>query len=78
MRISRKKRPDKPLIPQYKLNEKITAPEVRVIDAEGKNIGIFRTAEAVEMARAKEMDLVEINPKIDPPVAQLHEHGHFK
>ncbi len=78
MRISRKKRPDKPLIPQYKLNEKITAPEVRVIDAEGKNIGVFSTAEAIEMARAKEMDLVEINPKIDPPVAQILEYGHFK
>ncbi len=78
MRISRKKRPDKPLIPQYKINEKITASEVRVIDAEGKNIGVFPTSEAIEMARSREMDLVEINPKIDPPVAQILEYGHFK
>lgn len=78
MRISRKKRPDKPLIPQYKINEKITATEVRVIDAEGKNIGVFPTSEAIEMARSREMDLVEINPKIEPPVAQILEYGHFK
>jgi translation initiation factor IF-3 len=78
MRISRKKRPDKPLIPLYKLNDRITAPEVRVIDAEGKNIGILPTREAVAMALAQEMDLVEINPKGQPPVAQILEYGHFK
>lgn len=78
MRISRKKRPDKPLIPLYKLNDKITAPEVRVLDNEGKNIGVLPTKEAIEMARAQEMDLVEINPKAEPPVAQILEYGHFK
>lgn len=78
MRISRKKRPDKPLIPLYKLNDKITVPEVRVLDAEGKNIGVFSTREAIEMARLQEMDLVEINPKAEPPVAQILEYGHFK
>lgn len=78
MRISRKKRPDKPLIPQYRLNEKISSAEVRVIDAAGANIGVYPTHKAVEMARELEMDLVEINPKAEPPVAQILEYGHFK
>ena len=78
MRISRKKRPDKPLIPLYKLNDKITSPEVRVIDPEGKNVGVLPTSEALAMARAQEMDLVEINPKSVPPVAQILEYSHFK
>ena len=78
MRISRKKRPDKPLIPLYKLNDKITAPEVRVIGPDGNNVGVLPIAEALEMARAQEMDLVEINPKVVPPVTQILEYSHFK
>jgi translation initiation factor IF-3 len=78
MRISRKKRPDKPIIPLYLLNERITAPELRVIDAEGTNLGVFSNREALAMARERELDLVEINPKAEPPIAQILEFGHFK
>jgi len=78
MRISRKKRPDKPLIPQYRLNDKITAPEVRVIGPDGNNVGVLPIAQALEIAHAQEMDLVEINPKAEPPVTQILEYSHFK
>lgn len=78
MRISRKKRPDKPLILDYLRNEAITAPEVRLIDAEGNNLGVMSTRDAIQKAQELEMDLVEINPKANPPVAQIHQFSHFK
>ena len=78
MRISRKKRPEKPLIPHYNLNERIKAEKLRLLDAEGKNIGVLTTPEALTMAREQELDLVEINPKADPPVAKLIDFARFK
>lgn len=78
MRISRKKRPDKPLIPKYSVNTQITAPELRVLDAAGAYIGIMSNAEALALAREKEVDLIEINPKGNPPVAKLSDFGQFK
>ena len=71
MRISRKKRPEKALIPKYKKNNEIEAEELIVLDEEGKNIGTMSKKAALDMAFEKEMDLVEINPKSTPPVARL-------
>ncbi len=78
MRISRKKRPEKPLIPFYRVNENIRVPEVRVLDNENNNLGVFTIAEALAKAREMEVDLVEINPKAEPPVCKFIEFSHFK
>jgi len=78
MRISRKKRPDKPLIPHFKTNQGIGSPEVRVIDAEGNNLGVLSITQALALAAEHESDLVEINPKAEPPVVQIVEFKHFK
>lgn len=78
MRISRKKRPDKPLIPHFNVNERIVVPEVRVLDREGNNLGVMATSAAIARAMEQEMDLVEINPKANPPVAQIIGFSHFK
>lgn len=78
MRISRKKRPAKPIIPHYNVNEAIQSPTVRVLDVDGNNMGIVNTGEAIQQARAEELDLVEINPKAEPPVAQMIAFSHFK
>lgn len=78
MRISRKKRPQKPLIPKFWINERIRATEVRVLDAEGNNLGVMATADAIAKAKEGEMDLVEINPKADPPVAKIMNFSQFK
>ena len=78
MRISRKKRPKKLLIPEYKVNKKITAKEVRLLGAEGENLGVFSIDTALQMAKDAEADLVEINPKAKPPVAQIKDFKHFK
>lgn len=78
MRISRKRRPQKPLIPHYNVNEHIAVSEVRVIGTDGTNLGVHPTAKAVQMAREQEADLVEINPKASPPVVQIVEFTRFK
>jgi len=77
MRISRKKK--KPEIKKnYFYNDKIIYPEVMVLDDSGENLGTLKTPDAIRVAREKEMDLVLINPKSDPPVAKITDFGQFK
>src|SRR3990167_5579447 len=65
-------------IPQYKVNQKIKALEVRLIGAEGEALGVVPTEEAIKLAEAKEMDLVEVSPKAEPPVCKILDYGQFK
>lgn len=53
-------------------------PKVRLIDDTGKFFGVIDTLQALEMARKKELDLVEINPKEIPPIAKIMDFGQFK
>lgn len=53
-------------------------PEVRLIDEEGRQIGVVRTAEALGMARERDVDLVEVAATANPPVARLMDFGRFK
>ncbi len=53
-------------------------PEVRLIDEEGRQVGVVRTAEALNMAREREVDLVEVAAQASPPVARLMDFGRFK
>lgn len=78
MRISKKKRPDKPLIPQYKKNRFIDSNQLLVLDEDNQNLGIKTKEEALKMAEERELDLVEINPKSNPPVAKLIDFTEFK
>lgn len=54
------------------------APEVRVIDNAGGNLGVMSTRDAINLAREQEMDLVEINPKAEPPIVKIANFHHFK
>lgn len=54
-----------------RINEKITAPELRVIDEHGKNIGVLPLADALALRRPGELDLIEVVPGAKPPVARL-------
>lgn len=78
MRISRKKRPKKSLIPHFQVNHKIDAEEVRLLDADGNNAGVLSTRDALDKARNEGMDLILINPKAKPPVAKISDFTHFK
>lgn len=63
---------------QFNINEKITALKVFLINEEGENVGIIETSKALEMAREMDLDLVEVNPKADMPVAKILDLGQFK
>lgn len=58
-------------------NEQIKHPKVRVIDSDGKQIGVLPTREAIETARRQGLDLVLVSPNSDPPVAKIMDFGKY-
>ncbi|NBS41172.1 translation initiation factor IF-3 [bacterium] len=65
-------------IPTFRVNEQIDNPEIRVIDDKGEQLGVIPTSRAMEIARERELDLVEVSPKAEPPVCKILDFGHFK
>lgn len=63
---------------KVRINREITAPELRVIGAEGENLGVISAAEALKAAKAAELDLIEISPNAQPPVAKIMDYGKFQ
>ena len=61
-----------------RINDLIRVREVRLIDAEGNQLGIIPTPEAMEMAREAGIDLVEIAPNAKPPVCKILDYGKYK
>jgi translation initiation factor IF-3 len=61
-----------------RINKQIRAAELRVIDAEGASIGVLPLAEALSMAEAQGVDLIEINPQAQPPIAKLMDFGKYQ
>ncbi len=62
----------------WRINERIHAPKVRVIDAKGKQIGILSRNEALDKAKKEGLDLIEIAPFAKPPVTKIVDLGKFK
>lgn len=60
------------------INERIRFPKVRVIDADGSQLGIMTSREAQTMADEKELDLVLVSDKADPPVVKIIDYGKHK
>ena len=56
----------------------ITYPEVRLIDAEGEQVGVVPTSEAMQIASDSSLDLVEVSPNADPPVCRIMDYGKFR
>ncbi|MBE2281598.1 MAG: translation initiation factor IF-3 [Ignavibacteriaceae bacterium] len=61
-----------------RVNEEINVSRVRVIDENGEQLGILHVNEAIRLARQRELDLVEIAPKAEPPVCKIINFGKFK
>ncbi|WIM07099.1 MAG: translation initiation factor IF-3 [Candidatus Nitricoxidivorans perseverans] len=61
-----------------RLNDEITAPEVRLIGAEGEQVGIVSVRQALSLAEEAGVDLVEIAPLATPPVCRIMDFGKFK
>ncbi len=64
--------------PAVRINGKIRAREVRVIGPEGAQVGILPLHEAIKMARANNMDLVEVAPNATPPVCRIIDYGRYR
>ena len=60
------------------MNEDIRIPKVRLIDADGENVGVVPTAQALSMADEAGLDLVEIVPNGKPPVCRIMDYGKFR
>ena len=60
------------------MNNRITAPEIRLIGAEGENLGVVTPARGVQLAEEVGLDLVEISPNARPPVCKIMDFGKFK
>ncbi|MGH6907227.1 MAG: translation initiation factor IF-3 [Aestuariivirga sp.] len=63
---------------EHRINHRIEAREVRLINAEGQNVGVVPTHEAIMMAEEANLDLVEVSPDAKPPVAKILDYGKFK
>ena len=61
-----------------RVNEKIRAPEIRLIGPEGENIGVVTPEKAMDLAFEAELDLVEISPNATPPVCKIMDYGKYK
>ncbi len=63
---------------EYRINNQIKAKEVRLIDYDGTQLGIVPLDAALETARQRDLDLVEIAPNANPPVCKLLDYSKFK
>jgi translation initiation factor IF-3 len=61
----------------YRINERIFSSTLRVLGMDGKQIGVLSKFEALSRARAEGLDLVEIAPKANPPVAKIIDFNKF-
>jgi translation initiation factor IF-3 len=61
-----------------RINERIRVPEVRLIDDEGKQVGVLKIADALQFAQDRELDLVEVAPEARPPVCRVLDYSKYK
>lgn len=59
------------------MNQQIRAPQLRVIDHEGRQLGVLSRADALQAAEEQGLDLVEISPEADPPVVKIIDWGKY-
>ena len=66
------------MIEKIKINYDIKAPELRVILEDGQNLGVITKEEAIDKAKELGLDLIEISPNANPPVAKIMDYGKFE
>jgi translation initiation factor IF-3 len=60
------------------INERINYPNIRVVDADGSQLGVITREAALAVARERELDLVLVSEKADPPVCRVMDYGKYK
>ncbi|MFA6278581.1 MAG: translation initiation factor IF-3 [Candidatus Paceibacterota bacterium] len=63
---------------RLRINNEIRAPELRVIGADGGNLGVLSLADALAAAKTAGLDIIEISPSAVPPVAKIMDYGKFE
>lgn len=63
---------------RIRINNFIKAPELRVITESGENLGVLPLAKALEEAKSRGLDLLEISPNVLPPIAKIMDYGKFQ
>jgi len=66
------------ILSDARINNSIKALELRVIGADGENIGVISRDEAVKLAKEAGLDLIEVSPNAVPPVAKITDYGKFQ
>ncbi len=66
------------IVKEVAINWEIKAPEVRVIDPDGKQVGVLPVKEAIKIAEERGLDLVEVAPNSQPPVCRIMNYGKYK
>jgi translation initiation factor IF-3 len=61
-----------------RVNDRIRVPRIRLIGADGQNVGLSTPEQGIRMAQELGLDLVEISPNADPPVCKIMDFGKFK
>lgn len=67
-----------PVVDTTRINSEIRATQVRVIDADGKQLGIMPVRDALDIATERMLDLVEVAPNANPPVCRLMDYGKYQ
>ena len=65
------------MIKKPSVNNQIRASKVRVIDETGKQLGVLSLKEALRMARERNLDLIQVTEKVEPPVCKIMEYGKY-
>ncbi|MDH4330363.1 MAG: translation initiation factor IF-3 [Candidatus Moranbacteria bacterium] len=78
MRRRYKPKPRRQFKPKYRINEYIRIPTVFVIDETGKQLGEMNTSVAIEIAKSRGLDLVEVSPNANPSVCKIADYGKFQ
>lgn len=63
---------------EFRINEHIFANELMIIDENGENLGVMDKWRAIEEARSRDLDLIEVSPKANPPIAKFMDYGSYK
>lgn len=66
------------IIKELQINEEIKDKEVRLIDVDGKQLGILPIKKALEISEEKRLDLVKVAPTANPPVCRIMDYGKYK
>ena len=69
---------NKDIVKELRVNQRIRAKEVRVVGDKGEQLGIMPFSQAIEQARRRNLDLVEVAPTAVPPVCRLLDYGKYK